>query len=133
MKTAVWITIAKTAWGPGAWQEEPDKKQWPDAATGLPCLAVRHPEYGHWCGYVGVPEGHPSFGAPYDTPDVEVHGSLTFANRCRPGEDEAHGICHRPEPGEPDHVWWLGFDCGHIWDLQPGYSARYPEFRATRT
>jgi hypothetical protein len=28
-----------------------------------------------------------------------------------------------PEPGEPDDVWWLGFDCGHYTDISPGLMA----------
>jgi hypothetical protein len=43
-------TIDKSAWGPGPWTDEPDKVQWTDTATGLPCLAKRNPRGGHWCG-----------------------------------------------------------------------------------
>lgn len=128
MKTQQWTTIDKSAWPRGEWDNEPDKVQWPDADTGLPCLAVRNSAFGHWCGYVGVPPGHPQHGKGYDYVDAEVHGGLTFANTCRPGDDEAHGICHVPEPGEPDDVYWLGFDCGHGWDTSPAYLARYPQF-----
>jgi len=112
-------------WPAGEWDNEPDKVQWPDADTGLPCLAVRNRRSGNWCGYVGVAEGHRAFGKEYD--EVmnddgqwpEVHGGLTFANRCQLGDDESRGICHMPAPGEPDHVWWLGFDCAHAWDHSP--------------
>ena len=31
--------------------------------------------------------------------------------------------CHIPLPGESDNVWWLGFDCGHYMDVQPGREA----------
>lgn len=31
-------------------------------------------------------------------------------------------ICHVPEPGRPDNVWWFGFDCAHSGDLCPGYA-----------
>lgn len=105
--------IDKTAWGEGEWQHEPDHKNWKDAATGLPCLAHRHPSSGHWCGYVAVPPGHPAHGKSYDDVLVEVHGGLTYANEC------AGDICHVPEPGEPDNVFWLGFDCAHAGDLIP--------------
>lgn len=50
---------------------------------------------------------------------VEVHGGLTFADACDDG-DEGTGICHVPEPGRPDDVWWFGFDCSHLNDLRPG-------------
>lgn len=120
----------KSEWARGPWDSEPDKKQWPDAATGLPCLIVRGP-HGALCGYVGVPAGHPWHGVDYDDcklkavpegeydPDayVDVHGGLTFASGCGHGENPAEGICHVPGVGEPDNVWWLGFDCAHRGDL----------------
>jgi hypothetical protein len=28
-------------------------------------------------------------------------------------------ICHTPEPGETDDLIWIGFDCGHAWDIIP--------------
>lgn len=69
---------------------------------------------GAWCGYVAVPPGHALHGRGYDDPDVDVHGGLTYADAC-------HGpICHVPKPGEPDDVWWFGFDCAHAWDMSPG-------------
>lgn len=40
MQTIEYRTIDKTAWGDGPWLNEPDKKQWQDVETGLPCLAV---------------------------------------------------------------------------------------------
>lgn len=128
MKTLQFTTIDRAAkgWPSGEWDGEPDKMQWPDEATGLPCLAVRHQHSGHWCGYVGVTEGHRLFGKSYDEAyDLDVHGGLTFSDHCRPGAEET-GICHTPEPGEPDHVWWLGFDCAHAWDHSP-YDAKRSE------
>jgi hypothetical protein len=29
-----------------------------------------------------------------------------------------------PNPGEPDDVWWFGFDCAHCDDMSPSYSLR---------
>lgn len=51
------------------------------------------------------------------SPDVyfDVHGGITFSGACQEG---GH-ICHIPEPGEPDNVWWFGFDCAHANDLCP--------------
>jgi hypothetical protein len=40
-----WTTIDKSSWGNGPWQTEPDKAQWQDEETGLPCLAVRNAAY----------------------------------------------------------------------------------------
>ena len=123
MEHKTWTTIDKTSWGPGPWLDEPDKEQYADEATGLPCLVKRSPLGGNLCGYVGVSEGHPWFGKDYGEIDAEVHGGLTFADFCQEG-DEARTICHVPGPGEPDRVWWLGFDCGHTWDVTPGMEAR---------
>jgi hypothetical protein len=88
---------------------------------GFPCLIHRAP-LGHWCGYVAVPPGHPWHGKDIwcssdDGIDAPVHGGLTYADKCS-GE-----ICHVAKPGEPDDVWWLGFDCAHSGDLCPGTRA----------
>ena len=45
---------------------------------------------------------------------------------------EKSGICHIPDQGEPDDVWWLGFDCLHGGDLAPGMMA-FPELRGLET
>lgn len=126
MSERVWTTIDKSAWGPGPWQDEPDKVQWVDEATGLDCLVVRVPAGGHLCGYVGVPPGHPWHGREYGyydgDPDsqVDVHGGLTYSDSCQQCDDESRGVCHVAEDGAADDVWWFGFDCAHLDDLSPG-------------
>ncbi len=120
MENKEYRTVDKTKWERGPWDNEPDKIQWQDEETGLPCLIVRN-SYGALCGYVGVPEGHKFYQKHYDKCPVDVHGGLTFSGMCQPG-DEAHHVCHVPGPGEPDHVWWLGFDCAHLYDLCPRYT-----------
>src|SRR5262245_33397812 len=115
----------KSAWGPGEWQSEPDKVQFPDEATGLPCLIVRN-SMGNFCGYVGVPEGHRFFAVEYSecsrrpqcAPDEDgwvrycghdpssllaVHGGVTFSGFCDL-RNPVEGICHVPGPGESDRV-----------------------------
>ena len=108
---------------PGPWQAEPDKMQWEDPETKLPCLILRNKHSGHLCGYVGVSKGHPYFEKTYsggweDHTDPEsrldVHGGLTFSEFCADNQEE--GICHVPGEGEDDHVWWFGFDCAHHMD-----------------
>lgn len=129
----------KAEWGPGPWQDEPDKLQWRDEATGLPCLIVRNSS-GGLCGYAGVYPGHPLHGEGWNSADggIECHGGITFAGFCaehrEPGEEpltpeqrqwlEQRGICHIPDPGEPEPVWWLGFDTDHAFDFAPGGAAR---------
>lgn len=133
-------TWDKSGWGAGPWQEEPDKRQWVDEGTGLPCLLVRGPQ-GALCGYVGVSGLHPAHGfsastysyeiaevltgkaaerAPVQAKvlELEAHGGVSFAHGCGHG-DPATSICHIPEPGEPDDVWWFGFDCAHSGDFCP--------------
>lgn len=135
----------RESWGEGPWIDEPDKVQWQDEATGLPCLVVRN-HMGAWCGYVGVSEGHPTFDKSYQEIDgasqydddgnytgdaepiahIDVHGGLTFGGFCVEDGKE-HGICHIVEPGENDRVFWHGFDCAHAWDLVPSMEAMMRE------
>ena len=115
----------RATWPKGPWTNEPDRVEWKTKA-GLPALIVRNPVMGNLCGYVAVPPGHPWHGRHYgDGIEVAVHGGLTYGDEC------ADHICHVPEPGEPDDVWWLGFDCGHAGDAMPGLSL-YPALRATK-
>jgi len=90
-------------WGPGPWQNEPDGPIAFDH-RGLSCFVHRGNSV--WCGYVGVPEGHLWHGKEYGEIDVGVHGGLTFAEDSGP-----HGI--------KDGRWYIGFDCGHAFDLSP--------------
>ncbi len=120
MSEQTWIDprCDRKEWPAGPWDGEPDKVQWKDESTGIVCLAKRNYRYGNWCGYVGVQEGHPWHGKDYDDINVNVHGGLTFAESCQEGPPETT-ICHIPSPGEPEHLWWLGFDCAHAWDRSP--------------
>lgn len=120
-----WTTVDKDGWGDGEWQSEPDKAQWVDANTGYACLIVRGPS-GALCGYVGVPQGHAVHKLDYDHGalyDIETHGGLTFSDECQPTDDPSEHVCHIPEPGQPDNVWWFGFDCAHSGDITPKYNA----------
>ena len=89
---------------------------------------LRHP-LGHWCGYAAVDRDHPLYGVGYpavdQSYDIDVHGGLTYSNRCD-GE-----ICHVPKPGQSDNVWWFGFDCAHCWDISPGVQSLLPEQKAS--
>jgi hypothetical protein len=105
--------VDRTGWPTGPWDAEPDRLEWRTKA-GLPGLIKRSPMSGSWCGYVAVPPGHPLHSRDYDDVNIAVHGGLTYGGPCR------GAICHVPEPGEADNVWWLGFDCGHHLDISPG-------------
>jgi hypothetical protein len=103
----------------GPWHTEPDKAQWIDKATNLDCLAVRG-RSGAWCGYVGVPPGHPYHGLDVmDLWDKELaHGGLNYTAACDE-DSKPFGVCHIPRRGRPKDVWWLGFDCGHLFEIKP--------------
>lgn len=108
---------------PGPWDAEPDHVDF--VHVSLPCILHRN-DFHAWCGYVGVPPGHPLHGKDHDgdrddydnapSATLEVHGGLTFSGSCQEGGP----ICHKPAPGEPDDVWWFGFDCNHCFDEAPG-------------
>lgn len=104
--------IDRTGWPAGPWDGEPDREEW--RHRGMPCLIVRN-GLGALCGYVGVPPGHPWHGKGYDDVDAHAHGGLTFSGPCHPDSP----ICHVPQAGEPDDVWWQGFDCCHLGDRTP--------------
>lgn len=119
MKT--WNNKDKKDWPRGEWDNEPDKAHWVDESTGLDCLIVRGSS-GALCGYAGVPKGNSHFEKEYFEIDVEVHGGLTFADKCSPGEDESVGVCHPKVGAANEFVWWLGFDCAHAWDVLPSHA-----------
>lgn len=118
MRTIEFKFMDKTGWPEGPWMNEPDKKQWLDMDTGLPCLVVRVPQHGALCGYVGVSKDHSLFEKTYhDRENLgDVHGGLTFTGFCM---KDPTSVCHLVDDGEEDKVWWFGFDCVHSNDLSP--------------
>ena len=125
--------VKRDGWAPGPWDSEDDRYEWRTVA-GLTGLIIRGP-LGALCGYVGVEPGHVAYGRSWDSADsyergedgtidydrpkdnpvrdLEVHGGVTYAEHC------AGQICHVPAPGEPEHLWWIGFDCAHAHDVSP--------------
>ena len=122
LKTIEYVNREKSHWGEGPWLNEPDKKQWLDKDTDLPCL-IHRSSSGALCGYVGVDKTHPLFKHEYSGLDIDVHGGLTYSEFCQETEDPSFGICHLVSEGEEDERWWFGFDCGHGGDLMPGFKA----------
>jgi hypothetical protein len=98
--------VDRSQWLPGPWDSEPDRLEFRHA--GFPCL-LRRGGGGAWCGYVALPPGH----AWYDLEASDIPASVNYKAPCD-GD-----ICHVPEPGEPDNVQWIGFDCGHARDIRP--------------
>ena len=121
METIEYKSHDRTKWPSGEWDNEPDKIQWQDPTTKLPCLMVRN-RLGAWCGYVGVPQDHSAYERFYDDVAAEVHGGLTYSDKCE-AEPEEKSICHIPGTDESDDFWWLGFDCSHSGDAYPEVSA----------
>jgi len=113
----------KVDWGDGPWVKEPDKIQW--EYKGMPCLIVRGP-MGALCGYVGVGKQHPLY--EQDGGDLSAHGGITFTSHCQQ-DDREHGVCHIPDPGEEDNLWWFGFDCAHYGDFIPKMDFDLKELR----
>jgi len=74
---------------------------------GLNCVVVlRKKRESYYCGYVGVPRGHPDWGKPYEKVKVKVHSDLSFSEFGR----------RQREDGTPEDIWvdenlwWFGFD-----------------------
>lgn len=82
---------------------------WSWKACGYDCRIMQHPSFKHFCGYVGVPKGHPAYGKGYDDIDVHVHGGLTYADYSK---DAPHL--------KTENLYLLGFDYAHTGDLVPG-------------
>lgn len=123
--TTIEHQIDRRGWPDGPWNDEPDRVEW--RSHGFACLIVRN-AMGALCGYVGVPDSHPLHGRDYSDVALTAHGGLTFSDSC-------HGpICHVPQPGEPDNVWWFGFDCSHALDVVPSlFAPQVDEFRNYKT
>lgn len=115
---------SRRLWPDGPWTNEPDRVEW-RTSTGLHAIALRQPRRGHWCGYVGVAPGHPWHGVdlssyPSGVEHPEVHGGITYSDAC------VGAVCHVPAPGEPEHLWWVGFDCAHYGDAAPHQFGDWP-------
>lgn len=96
------------------WLREPNYLRWIDPATGYRCVIARS-ALGHLCGYVRVPRGHPLHGAAllaHTVARLQVHGGVTSAGRLR-GRRFKRG-------------YWLGFDCGHYYDVVPVMEKTFP-------
>jgi len=112
MKTVIYPN--RKDFGPGPWNDEPDKANWIDEETGLDCMIIRNVDMGNLCGYVGVPLDSKLSGIDYNDIEINVHGGLTYSERC------SGNICHEAEI----EVFWFGFDCAHFMDLSPGLKSK---------
>lgn len=136
--------MSKNAWKTdeiGPWNNEPDSKDF--TAHELHC-ALRRNSGGAWCGYVGVPEGHPLYQVDYSeeikAPQERIDRANinigVFALLFAASSDQAvrdAGIyrvdalldCHGgltfagDKWPEDNGLWWFGFDCSHAGDVSP--------------
>ncbi len=109
--------VAKSDWGEGPWQTEPDELSWVDGATGFQCLIARNSS-GALCGYVGVTASHSLFRENYcseETYDLDCHGGLTFSGGW----------------GDFPGSWVFCFDSAHLGDFCPRHASvlREPHLR----
>lgn len=128
MEYKEWRYEDKSEWGPGPWQSEPDRVQWRDEITSLPCL-IRRGASGALCGYVGIGPNHPYYssrGTSILDDLLNVHGGITFFSTC--GGDEL-GFCPIFSEDQEETTRWVGFDCAHADDLIPGYSCSNGTYR----
>ena len=106
--------------GPGPWDQEDDKYEWINEATGYPCIIVRNQMHA-FCGYVGIPKNHALAGKSYseiEDAGIDVHGGVTYSGEggVRISIDPSFGF-------DPDSIYWVGFDCLHAFDLVPSMQA----------
>jgi hypothetical protein len=102
--------IDKSDWGPGPWQDEPDRVKW--VCEGFNCLILRVEGLGHLCGYVEIPPRHPWYRSAPDDFTILCHGGITYDCSERPGSGLESGFR------------WVGFDAAHARDFAPGSDAR---------
>jgi hypothetical protein len=140
------MSIDKSAWGEGPWQNELDEVSWVDDGTGYQCIASRHPELGHLCGYVGVDAFHPAYGRSYHgyeqvSMDKNIEKFDRQAGKGMPLKDikfptdpkldslakkirniRVHGGLTYSGLGK-DGLHLFGFDCIQWSDIAPGMDA----------
>lgn len=125
MTTAEYRDIdAKTDWGDGPWQQEPDIMLWVDPLSGIQCMVARA-HGGHLCGYVGLPPGHPLHGEEASHVEFRAHGGINFARGFPLSSFRVD-----PPLTDSTEYWWLGFDCGHSWDYSPAVAAHFKQLAA---
>ena len=98
----------RSSWPPGPWDHEPDSVSW-ISAVGLPC-EMRRGGLGIWCGYVGTRPDHPVWKLDAESV-LETHHGVTLVALSEEFPNER---------AMPPGFKWVGFDCGHAYDVSPG-------------
>jgi hypothetical protein len=134
-------------WGDGPWKNEGNVMAWVEPRTQLHCALIRHPHFGAWRGYVGLPPGHPLWGKTSDddiqlpvsyieqimkypvdiTRDIGVINLLLVGQKESPTKTgyvpivmllPAHGGLTYHD-ADDSGWWWFGFDAMHAGDVIP--------------
>ncbi len=99
----------------GPWNNEPDELRFMDETTGLECYIMRHPEFGHLCGYVIIPKDKidkvDHLPSPYWDSDPnlpDVYGGVTFKDILKQIDE-----------------YCIGFDCAHTYDWSPFIMSKF--------
>jgi hypothetical protein len=100
------------------WEHEPNQLMFMSDA-GYICEIKRHDPWGHLCGYIFIPFGHPDYGKDYNALDLggaapDVHGGWTYSD-TRGDEDGGKYTV-------------FGFDCNHLDDYAPNMGANVPSY-----
>lgn len=99
-------------------ENEPNEYFW--IYRGMPCLILRLPAWGTYCGYCGVPSTSPFYGKHYFDnifSNIEVHGDLTYTGFRL--QDDFTKEFHLSNTENFENCWFLGFDCAHGYDVCP--------------
>lgn len=124
-KVTYYNVIDRTNWPKGPWDSEPDKEQWVDKETCYPCIILRHDVSGHLCGYVGIDKAHPMYKKMYIDfeEDLDAHGGITYtellSDDMRPNPLNTSLLADSETSVNSNSLWWIGFDCAHLGDLEP--------------
>ncbi|KKN75260.1 hypothetical protein LCGC14_0382590 [marine sediment metagenome] len=113
----------------------------------FPC-SIWKTDLGTLCGYIGVPPSHPWYRQDQSVlgplGGIDVHGGITLAcheKSSRMPSEEYRATMLKAPTGGPypklewmdmpnkdgaswphdtgQDVWWIGFDCAHLYDLTP--------------
>jgi hypothetical protein len=92
-------------------EQEGDFHEWIDQYSGYTCRINRVRQFGHWCGYVKIPDNHPFNHLNYEGiyHAIDVHGGITF-------QGTFEGLTKRDIDKSGN---WIGFDCAHAGDYVP--------------
>jgi hypothetical protein len=115
--------VDRQGWAEGPWDHEPDQLEWLE--QGVYCCLSRQRVTGRWQGYIALPETHLWHKSSYRSLNkhfgdkLPAHGGVSYS-RFRGSYPFRYADVSK------EH-WIIGYNCGHLGDLQPGIQARNPD------